>query len=544
MSRITPNNNLDDVDIKQYPAAVFQIDDSHCNLTLGDLHGNSLLMLYFLVRNDILTLKNGEKDYQNFVKLYDEFFAIVTSSLFLPENQFDQTIHSIDPTKDPTLKSDGTSMQNSREFYIFGQSMHQHVMFMRACHKPIDLNYLPFQFRLEEILKKYEVRIAKIIADIKKIIDTATVTEKARKIRFIGDMLADRGACDLFTLQILNKLTENPNVTVTILVSNHDFLFFKNWVLKKNIDFKGVQIATLQAFSMQTLFALVKMGFIKANDIDAMSRDAYLPRLKIADYSTNKISSHLAEFRIYTHAPFNIQIFSMLANKLSLEPRNIFADEDSLKKAIDEMNGKFQAIILKDLNANHPMWQYTGALYNFVWNRQSSCPKFNSSKKTVFVHGHEGVTNASSFDSSQGTVPILNLNSRLGQGLLDLVLTVCFDVISGSNEASEFSNWYRNYFTPCIYVDCTAHPIISLWKQKQPLHEATSRSTSTDQLNDSTSIAVSSTNSGAAAPAASNLPLPPHLRLWQPWSQQPSSQQLNGSNVTSQRGGAKAYRKL
>lgn len=535
MPRHKPRNDLDNVNLKKYPA-LLQSSPSD-RLTLGDLHGNALMMLFFLVRNGVLTLKDGERDYDNFVKLYDEFFTIVTSSLFLnldpsslfrladpllPDNQFNQIIQSINPDADPALKLDGTRMQNEGEFYAFAQLQAQHIEFMLLRNQPIDLNHFPFQSRLEKIAVKYKLRLKKIIDDIAKIIDSATVTKEARKIRLIGDTLADRGACDLFTLLILNKLMDNPDLDVVILISNHDFLFLKNWVLTKNVDFKGVAISTLQAFSMQTLCALVKTGLIQADHIDTLCRKAYLPRLRIADHS---------EDSIHTHAPFHCQRFYALAHALSLKPQNnLFADVDSMKNAIDKMNDQFRRILMMpdpDINPWKHIWEHGDALYQFIWGRDAAYPH---GLQIGFTHGHEGTTNASSFNPSRDDT--LNLNSKLGQGLLDAALAAAMQ-----NNSPGFLDWYNLYFKQCLYVDSPDHPLAVVLQQKRgSLAEGTSS-------DGPSGAAAPAANSGAAAPAASSgaapaarhnglpPPLPPHLiqqmqqRFFQ---QQQAAQQSTG----------------
>ena len=55
--------------LKIYPAVV-EIDETINHVSVGDLHGNALKLIYTLIQEGFLTLKNGKDDYDKLVALY------------------------------------------------------------------------------------------------------------------------------------------------------------------------------------------------------------------------------------------------------------------------------------------------------------------------------------------------------------------------------------------------------------------------------------------------------------------------------------------
>lgn len=68
---IKPYNELmvKTADLEQYPKTINNYP-SGVEITIGDLHGNALKLLYFLIRNDVL--KMPEEDYQLFMHIYQK----------------------------------------------------------------------------------------------------------------------------------------------------------------------------------------------------------------------------------------------------------------------------------------------------------------------------------------------------------------------------------------------------------------------------------------------------------------------------------------
>lgn len=82
------------VNLFEYPEA--QILQPQSTLTIGDLHGNAIKLLFFLAESGILSLRNQAYDYQKLVEIYyleidliqpchlDQFESILEAALFNP----------------------------------------------------------------------------------------------------------------------------------------------------------------------------------------------------------------------------------------------------------------------------------------------------------------------------------------------------------------------------------------------------------------------------------------------------------------------------
>ena len=58
---------MEEIDLREYPKPFSESNNQ--DLTIGDLHGNTLKLIYFLIKEGIVEM--SEKDYESLVKLYD-----------------------------------------------------------------------------------------------------------------------------------------------------------------------------------------------------------------------------------------------------------------------------------------------------------------------------------------------------------------------------------------------------------------------------------------------------------------------------------------
>lgn len=59
------------VDLFKYPENISTLKEGD-ELTIGDLHGNSIKFLFFLIKQGVLTLNHGEQDYNELVHIYND----------------------------------------------------------------------------------------------------------------------------------------------------------------------------------------------------------------------------------------------------------------------------------------------------------------------------------------------------------------------------------------------------------------------------------------------------------------------------------------
>ncbi|OGT39784.1 MAG: hypothetical protein A3F12_04475 [Gammaproteobacteria bacterium RIFCSPHIGHO2_12_FULL_38_14] len=233
----------ENVDIDLYP----QLDPFlfYGELTLGDLHGNALKLLYFLVRHRILEI--NQADYKLFVELY--------------------------------YKATAYTQEDIEQF--------------------------------NSILLR-------------------TQANPHSKVRLIGDILADRGKNDYFTLKILEKL-KKENVDYEIELSNHDaeFLLALSKVNKNENKKLYSQIGEIkkqnnvvihsQCPSMDNLQKLIDENIITLAEVNTLVQQFYQPALKALNYSLSEDKKHIT---IYSHAKIDCMQIKYLADAVKLSELN------------------------------------------------------------------------------------------------------------------------------------------------------------------------------------------------------------------------------
>lgn len=157
------------VNIKEYPSTLQSPSDE---MTLGDLHGNALRLLHFLVSRGIVQI--SQEDYERFVNIYYE-------------------------QSNAKIWEECERIEQEATDRIKGFTALFHYLEKQANH-----------FNFSNIMQFFSI------------LDNITVIDHSRLIRLIGDELADRGSSDLYTLLLLNKLCKGETrVPLEILFSNH-----------------------------------------------------------------------------------------------------------------------------------------------------------------------------------------------------------------------------------------------------------------------------------------------------------------------------------
>lgn len=245
----------EDCDLDAYPLLTPSKADE---FTLGDLHGNALYLMYFLLKVGVLQI--DQENYQTFAEIY---------------------------------------------------------------HKPQDeINESDFE-------------------KFRQLIATATVVDD-KKIRFLGDMLADRGKNDYFTLKIL-ELLHKGGVDFNILLSNHgaEFLFHYE---QQGLDKPYVSnMGETFCASLTGLSNSIAKGHVSKAECDDLVKKVYRPRLVALDYTRSR--DDVAVDQLYSHAPVDLALCKRMATELDL----VFHDATSStrKASIDAINQKMSEIIQK-----------------------------------------------------------------------------------------------------------------------------------------------------------------------------------------------------
>ncbi|OGT65329.1 MAG: hypothetical protein A3J38_05940 [Gammaproteobacteria bacterium RIFCSPHIGHO2_12_FULL_45_9] len=190
-------------------------DDTKIGFTIGDLHGNTLKLLGFLVVNGLVTI--SEEDYQQFTRVYFD----TVRQLYWKPTEDGKTILTFDSQGD-----------------VFSQTTED--------GKPAQANYDPVPPFPDEAAK---------LAHFDAILSRIQWTAPPRTvIRLIGDSLADRGSSDIFTLQFFAWLLQQAstnNCTIEDIFSNHnfEFLLVDERVRKMQAESNALQAQVIQMLS-------------------------------------------------------------------------------------------------------------------------------------------------------------------------------------------------------------------------------------------------------------------------------------------------------
>lgn len=295
-------------------------------ITIGDLHGNSVKFLFFLIQNGVIGFKKRydlEKTYAFFVDLYRQFAEVV-----------DFRYDKMDQIKELNLVI--REHENNITFIDF--SYCDLVEIERELKETLELKQ-SIQNELNEGLKNF-ASLEELIIHFRVFCKTLEIKNNLVSIRLLGDEVADRGCCDFFTLVLLNFIQAN-HVNVTILLSNHGIEFITAYEhLSRKEDFIPLNaLKNAQKTSFFGLSYLLEDKIITAKELLQLVNSCYKPTLKIIDYTINKDG-----IRLFTHAPVDFNIIIHLANELGV----VYSDftTQALGITIDKINTVFQQIVL------------------------------------------------------------------------------------------------------------------------------------------------------------------------------------------------------
>ncbi|MCE3238410.1 MAG: WipB 2 [Gammaproteobacteria bacterium] len=262
----------------------------------------------------------------------------------------------------------------------------------------------------QEILNIYYKNPSTLTAEdilrFKEIISQAKINPNAGKIRLIGDVLADRGEGDCYTLIILNAL--KGQVRIEILFSNHDleFLLKCEWGIRFDEGNSLLDSSVTQ--SMHTVQHLIDRNIITRQEIMEMMDTAYKPYLKALSYS---YSMQEPRINIYSHAYIGktplelVNVIAAISKKLGI-PYDCRTNV-ALMHSIDAINKAFNAHVQN--NTLYTLCHQIQDVYRFnlenkpivyidlennpivyiAWNRWYEDVLYFGKNPFIFFHGHD-----------------------------------------------------------------------------------------------------------------------------------------------------------
>ena len=328
-------------DLRRLPE-VIKNDATH--ITLGDLHGNALKLIYVLIEEGVMELKYAE---------------------------------------DVNLSADA----------LKGQMKKRYDQLRAVYSKPV-----------HKLTKDEIIEFKKNITEFKKIINKAQInTNKA--ITLIGDELADRGNNDYLTLLMLQRL-RLAGVNIDILLSNHSSNFIRDFEKFSKFTGKNEFEDPSQGQSLINMEKLIQAGVIEESEVRTLVNDHYQvhnedkPVVKAINYTMSRDG----EITLLSHAPIGLETIHALAKKFGVPyvdntPKGLISTIDLVNAKIHAafINNKLASLIDAEVRNGHPDRKkpipLNYPLHRLIWGRVLGDELItvpSGGFKVNFVHGHIG----------------------------------------------------------------------------------------------------------------------------------------------------------
>ncbi|MBL7481280.1 Dot/Icm T4SS effector Wip [Legionella bononiensis] len=396
MTRRVINNN---VDIYSIPN---QLDISLGSLTLGDLHGNPIKLLYFLFRHQIIGFKkeviNKENTYQEFVTVYEHY-----GDLLQTYRELQITLHFIQ-LKITNAEERLASTENHVTSAIQHNSSQiaQWIIQKKHITEQLQNNLNTKQSLVQQLLEQKE-HCRACLNQFNHLMTTLELIDNKTLLRLIGDEIADRGNCDYFTLRILEFL-QHHHSNVRIILSNHscEFIYAFEELLNGRPFLPMGTINEAQITSFIGLKLLLEHDLINKEELSRIVKQSYNPALNLIDYSLNQEG-----ITLFSHAPIRFDSIRKLTNRLRLHYDD--SSKEALAATIEQINFQFQNYANNNtihlLIHNHNIHDKTNMsedectaspLVYFIWNRwnlakdtDTARPATHNGYTLTYVHGHD-----------------------------------------------------------------------------------------------------------------------------------------------------------
>ncbi|MCC5792772.1 MAG: hypothetical protein JJT82_09240 [Legionellaceae bacterium] len=391
------------IDLYQYPT---EFEPSLGSVTIGDLHGNTLKLLHFLLRHRIIQFKNDydpKQSYEDFVEIYE---SIGESTTAIDEKQ--DTIRYQE-------KRIGGYQSRIKELTDKPESILRIENFKKASESAISAaqsDLLPLKQPLAELVRRFNEFMTKL-----------EVNHTSTLVRLIGDELADRGSNDYFTLRCLGFLKEH-GVPVNILISNHSNEFVTAYEsLAQGQGFTPEnEVNDKQKPSFIGLKILLDEQIVSDAQVTQLVDVAYKPALKVMDYTLSEDG-----ITLFSHAPVSFALIQHIAAHLGVVYHD--TSKEALATTIDKINSQFSQIVhdnrvheFCNCNDKHivltnmtPSQVCTHPLVHVMWNRwtaekdsEDTRPASKNGYHIAYIHGHD--------DYLSPLPHVFNLDTACGKG--------------------------------------------------------------------------------------------------------------------------------
>lgn len=376
---------------------------SDMQITKGDLHGNAINLLHYLLLHDVVDFKTTiEKD--------GVAIEIDTIETAFGEKGRDFIIETY-KQRLIDQKFDISTLKKEEQIAHIKNSL---------AKEQYDKLCTIYQKKVNELTQED-------INEYQQLLNNLRIKRTDLHIRLIGDVLADRGKSDHYTL-LIYQLLNNHNIKLETIFSNHDLSFYLAFVndFARAREGEHLRLDGQQGASYEGMMTLINKNLISKEKMVTIVKNIYLPSLRIVSYICNKQEDEInTTFVPISHAPNDLSLIKSLAEHYGIA----YSDEtsDDLMHIVDKINAYAQYELQNDLfhlhedfdRKLHEMLYVPGGpgkappinvanhpLFAASWNRQQEdktdqfidvTPK---GKFTIpkFLHGHEGDSSIKSYN--------------------------------------------------------------------------------------------------------------------------------------------------
>lgn len=321
------------------------------------------------------------------------------------------------------------------------------LLFFLTCERIFSIGEADYS----QLVKIYQKSVEKLtqqdLTEFENIINGISITDRNTLIRLLGDILADRGKNDYFTLLILKKLS-SEQIPFEVIFSNHDAEFlaaYKKDLLNGLSAFISTRLGDKQDSSLQSLAYLLNKKLIDPSVVRDMVQKHYANHVKLLSYSID-YAGELPEITLFTHAPVNFGIIERLFKKFELiKPQEFlqFNSVEEVAQSIEKVNRIFrEQLLLREiallpeaippdneivsfaygLDKRNKSSLIPQAIYELAWGREEWHPEgltrlyiYSINEKPIFCIRYAHAHDTPEKMLKEKVVAVINLNNKLGK---------------------------------------------------------------------------------------------------------------------------------
>jgi hypothetical protein len=335
-----------------------------------------------------------KEDKQKLEELIDKNYIVDCSNIDI--NQYPQKNLSEKPHPGTYIIVGDLHGNAMKLIYILAR--HQFISIDAEDYQELSLIYnQPIPDLKNPDFENQKIKFSKNLERYTEILETAIHSSDPNqigKLLLLGDILADRGNCDIYTIKLIillicKKDNNNLGFIKAIIASNHDNVF----LLKLINNFNSWSEEDEKHFmkSMVQLEFLFKIELISKKDLLKQIEDYYLPLLKPIFYNEYYDNEGQAHIDLYTHAP--TKLFKLIQEAADYYQLDLKLDgtKKTLFLMIDKIN---EAFFFK----SHCVINRENPLDKAIWERISEgippdmmqfLPMTYDNSSICYSHGHD-----------------------------------------------------------------------------------------------------------------------------------------------------------